>query len=95
MSIKEIRITPNEIASPKYLNFLAIAKDKGFPTTGTFLLEVDESKVRGQISKDKKQVEALLKKIAKAEKVQKELQAIYDAISSITEQDINESEDGG
>lgn len=36
-----------------------------------------------------------MKKIAKAEKVQKELQAIYDAISSITEQDINESEDGG
>jgi len=45
-NIKEIRITPNEIASPRHLNFLAIAKDKGFPTTGTFLLEVDGSKVK-------------------------------------------------
>ena len=43
---KEIRITPNEILAPRYLNFLAIAKDKGFPTTGTFLLEVDGSEVK-------------------------------------------------
>ncbi len=59
-----------------------------------FYSQHELGKVNGQISKDKKQVEALLKKIAKAEKVQKELQAIYDAIRSITEQDVNNSGDG-
>lgn len=46
MTIKEVRISVDEILQPRYLNFLSIAKDKGFPTKGTFKPEVDNSKVK-------------------------------------------------